>query len=69
MDDDLDEEDEALTVAAGRPGQHLGVTRTTVTIADNDTRRVLVTPTSLTVPEGGDSTYTVVLESRSRRGR
>ena len=63
MDDDLDEEDEALTVAGTAAVQNLDVTGTTVTIADNDTRGVLVTPTSLTVPEGGDSTYTVVLES------
>ena len=63
VDDDLDEEDEALTVAGTVSGQHLDVTGTTVTIADNDTRGVLVTPTSLTVPEEGDSTYTVVLES------
>ena len=63
VDDDLDEEDEALTVAGTVSGQHLDVTGTTVTIADNDTRGVLVTPTSLTVPEEGDSTYTVVLET------
>ena len=44
-------------------GRPVDVTGTTVTIADNDTRGVLVTSTSLTVPEGGDSTYTVVLES------
>ena len=49
---------------AGRTvGANLDVTGATVTIADNDTRGVDVTPTSLTVPEGGDSTYTVVLET------
>ena len=63
VDDDIGEEDEALTVAGATTVQNLGVTGTTVTIADNDTRGVVVTPTSLTVPEGGDSTYTVVLES------
>ena len=62
-DDDLDEEDEALTVAGTTTVPNLGVTRTTVTIADDDTRGVEVIPTSLTVPEGGDSTYTVVLGS------
>ena len=62
-DDDLDEEVEELTVAGTTTAPNLGVTRTTVTIADDDTRGVEVTPTSLTVPEGGDSTYTVVLES------
>ena len=63
-DDDLDEEVEELTVAGTTTVPNLGVTRTTVTIADDDTRGVEVTPTSLTVPEGGDSTYTVVLESK-----
>ena len=63
VDDDLDEEDEALTVAGRTVGVRLDVTATTVTIADDDTRGVVVIPTSLTVPEGGDSTYAVVLES------
>ena len=63
VDDDLDEADEALTVAGTTMVRNLGVTATTVTIADDDTRGVEVTPTSLTVPEGSDSTYTVVLES------
>ena len=63
VDDDLDEEVEELTVSGSTTVPNLGVTRTTVTITDDDTRGVEVTPTSLTVPEGGDSTYTVVLES------
>ena len=46
---------------------NLDVARTTVTIADDDTRGVELTPTTLTVPEGGDSTYTVVLESEPTR--
>ena len=35
-----------------------------VTVTDNDTRGVTVTPTSLTVNEGGTNTYTVVLDTR-----
>ena len=35
----------------------------TVTIIDNDTPGVTVTPTSLTVGEGGSGTYTVVLDT------
>ena len=34
-----------------------------VTIAENDTAGVVVTPTGLSVPEGGSGGYTVVLES------
>ena len=38
----------------------------TVTVTDNDTRGVRVTPTSLTVNEGGTTgnTYTVVLDTQ-----
>ena len=40
------------------------MTATTVTISDNDTAAVTVNPTTLTVTEGGNSTYTVVLTSQ-----
>ena len=36
----------------------------TVTVTDNDTRGVTVTPLSLTVDEGGTNTYTVVLDTQ-----
>ena len=35
-----------------------------VTVTDNETRGVTVTPTSLTVNEGGTNTYTVVLDTQ-----
>ena len=41
----------------------------TVTVTDNDTRGVTVTPTSLTVNEGGTNTYTVVLDTQNPRHR
>ena len=59
--DDIDEADEALTI--GGTVQGLTVTNVEVTIADNDTRGVDVSPTTLAVTEGGDDTYTVVLTS------
>ena len=34
-----------------------------VTVNDNDTAGVSITPTTLTVAEGGEQTYTVVLDS------
>ena len=63
VDDDVDEADEALSVTGTAAAAGLSVTGTTVTIEDDDERGVTVTPTSLTVAEGGSKTYTVVLDS------
>ena len=63
-DDDVDEVDETLTVAGSTAVAGLDVTATTVTINDDDERGVQVSPTTLTVPEGADGTYTVVLTSQ-----
>ena len=61
--DDLDEDDESLTIDGSRqPG--LSVTAASVTISDDDTAAVTVNPTTLSVTEGGSSTYTVVLTSQ-----
>ena len=62
-DDDVDEANEALTVAGSTTAAGFTVNPTTVTIADDDERGVEVGVTALTVSEGGDATYTVVLES------
>ena len=62
-DDDVDEANETLTVAGSTTATGLAVNPTTVTIADDDERGVEVGVTALTVSEGGDATYTVVLES------
>ena len=61
-DDDLDEDDESLTIDGSVTG--LSVTATTVTIEDDDTAGVTVSPATLTVAEGGSSSYTVVLTSK-----
>ena len=61
-DDDLDEGGESLTVDGSVSG--LTVTSTSVTIRDNDTAGVTVSPMTLTVAEGGSSSYTVVLTSQ-----
>ena len=61
-DDDRDEDDESLTIDGSVTG--LSVTATTVTIRDNDTAGVTVSPATLTVAEGGSSSYTVVLTSK-----
>ena len=61
-DDDLDEDDESVTVDGAVTG--LSVTAASVTISDDDTAAVTVNPTTLSVAEGGSSSYTVVLTSQ-----
>ena len=61
-DDDVDEGDETLSVTGTTTATDLSVTGTRATIVD-DERRVEVSATTLTVPEGGTATYTVALES------
>ena len=63
-DDDVDEANEALTVAGSTTAAGFTVNPTAVTIADDDERGVEVSATELTVPEGGDVMYTVVLTSQ-----
>ena len=68
-DDAVDEDDETLTVtiAAVTPGWDpagAGQDAATVTIVDDDTAGVTITPTSLSIAEDGSVTYTVVLDSR-----
>ena len=63
-DDDVDEANEALTVAGGTTATGFTVNGTTVTIADDDERGVSVTASTLAVPEAGSGTYTVVLASQ-----
>ena len=61
-DDDAAGADRALTVAGSVTG--LDVTAAAVTIEDDDERGVVVTPTTLSVPEAGSGSYTVVLTSQ-----
>ncbi len=65
-DDDIDEDTETLKVTLSDPvnatvpaGAEVG----TISITDDDTAGVTVTPTSLDITEGGNKTYTVVLDS------
>ena len=66
VDDDIDEDDETVTVN-GTTRSGLTVTDVQLSITDDDVRGVTVTPTALTLTEGGDpndvNTYTVVLRS------
>ena len=65
-DDALDESDETFTVTLSNPSNaELGTAKTaTVTIADNDTRGVAISPTTLTITEGASKTYEVVLNTQ-----
>ena len=63
-DDDLDEGGESLTVSGTTTAPGLSVTAATVTIRDNDTAGVTVSPTTLSVAEGESSSYTVALTSK-----
>ena len=63
IDDDIVEGAETLTVAGTTGVEDLAVTATVFTIRDNE-RGVLVSPTSLSVSEGGSASYSVVLTSR-----
>ena len=65
IDDDVDENDETLTIEWKPLDRHTATQSIVVTgtIRDNDERGVEVGVTALTVSEGGDATYTVVLES------
>ena len=69
MNDDVAEDDETLsftgqvTVGGVPVDGALPVNTATVTINDDDSRGVVVTPTSLTMEEGGEESYTIVLTS------
>ena len=65
------EDDDALNGVAtiehsvsGADYGNVSVSSVTATEADNDTAGVTVTPTALTVAEGGSATYTVVLDTQ-----
>ena len=63
MDDLIDEPDEAVSITGTIEDAGFEVIGTTLSIDDNDERGVQIGPTALTVPEGGNATYTVVLTS------
>ena len=64
IEDFIDEPDEALSITALSRTADFEVIGTTLTIIDNDERGVRISPSSLTLAEGGDATYTLVLTSQ-----
>ena len=67
-DDHIEEDDETLEVwgstTRSRSAAQLQVSRQQITIRDDDTAGVTVTPTELSVVEGQDNSYRVVLDSQ-----
>ena len=71
-DDEVDEEDETVTLGFGTLPERVtpGTQSTAIlTLTDNDTRAVTVSPTKLEVTEGGSESYTVVLRLAADRRR
>ena len=64
-DDDVDEVNGAVTatITSGTTHRAGESNSATVSVTDNDERGVTVTPTELTVDEGGSVSYTVVLDT------
>ena len=64
-DDDVDEVNGAVTatITSGTTHRAGESNSATVSVTDNDERGVTVTPTELTVEEGGSGSYTVVLDT------
>ena len=58
-----------LSASTGYEESVFGVPEIEVTINDNDTAGVTVTPTALTIEEGNSDTYEVVLDTRPSRKR
>ena len=64
-DDDAADDTATLThVASGGGYDSVDNAILTVTVTDDETAGVMVSPTSLTVDEGGTNTYTVVLDTQ-----
>ena len=66
VDNDVDDEDQSVTISHGISGGGYGsisVPDVTITVNDDDTAGVSMSPTSLSLNEGDSEIYTVVLES------
>ena len=64
LEDRIDERVEAVSITGTTEAAGFGVTGTTLSITDNDERGVTVSPTDLSLAEGGDATLAVALTSQ-----
>ena len=69
-DFDADDDHTTLTYTV-RGGDYTGVApsplTTPVTVTDNDSRGIRVTPDSLVIPKGRSATYTIALDTQPKR--
>ena len=65
VDDDVDEPDETweMKISAEIPTVRIDVRTASAQIVDDDTRGITVVPTEIAIPDGGESSYSVVLDS------
>ena len=68
LDDDIDEGTEILVIGIAAGDELFSDQIIEVTILDNDTRGVEISPTSLNLTEGESGSYTVVLSSQPNTG-
>ena len=64
IDDSIDESDEALSITGASHVAGFEVIGASLSITDDDERGVRIDPNSLSLPEGGDASYAVVLTSQ-----
>ena len=64
IDDSIDESDEALSITGASHVAGFEVIGASLSITDDDERGVHIDPNSLSLPEGGDASYAVVLTSQ-----
>jgi hypothetical protein len=62
VDDDIDADDQNLTITATASGFEAGIL--SVTVQDDDTAGITVDPTSLSIDEGNSNTFTITLDSK-----
>ena len=64
IDDQLDEDDETLNIGGSTSLRSLNVQPVLITITDDDTAGVAITPNALTVDEGSSGSYRVALQTQ-----
>ena len=64
IDDQLDEDDETLSIGGSPSLRSLNVQSAVITITDDDTAGVAITPNALTIDEGNSGSYRVALQTQ-----
>ncbi len=64
IDDQLDEDDETLSIGGSPSLRSLNVQSAVITITDDDTAGVAITPNALTIAEGNSGSYRVALQTQ-----